>query len=600
MTIGRSICRIAIFGTICVGASLFLPEVTLTVAFLSTDEGKKFLTKVAAGIITSVTAGNTANAIDNFNPSRSDYVQLENEDLIRVSGKAIAQIISIASENKAYNGHTRNHLKKIAAKATEAWVSLARFEFVNFKYKELTEGEIPFIITPTEEGLTQTKILKIEEWRTIFAKLDLMAIDSGKGVDLTSDVRQYVAELLHEEFPKILREALKQDFKADGKAFAGLMIQLMTGIRQEVLTNQRKIRKHRKTSLTLLKELRQLKKQLTGTEQQIEKVFIAISDQMQTGFYELCVRFGIVEKNINRNLQQLQDIFREKLDEQSQKLDYIIHVIQRQFSENSDTIDNQLLKALLHLDYRDQVRLFEDFLDTDRIVGAFLIHGSDKSEPHWLVTSLIKKVLNVKTETNNTSDLIINLSFVGNTQSRCLSSIMRQISTQFKLTTPRYSVNDIVQEICKRWESKTIILVIEVEKNIDESFLQEFIDQFWEPLAKSANEMRLKNHNNYNYSLILFMLDIDGCTKSWEISCTEDITSQRIPQLPIKFTKIQPIPRGQLMQWLRTHIFKGKTLEFRDNLLEEMFELNADQESIYQQDVFYRICKIFDIDIKWI
>ncbi len=99
---GRSICRIAIFGTICFGASFFLPELTLPVAFLSTDEGQEFLTKVA-GMISSVTTGNIANAIDDFHPSGSDYVRLENEDLIRVCGKAIAQIISIASQERKYD-----------------------------------------------------------------------------------------------------------------------------------------------------------------------------------------------------------------------------------------------------------------------------------------------------------------------------------------------------------------------------------------------------------------------------------------------------------------------------------------------------------------
>ncbi len=116
----------------------------------------------------------------------------------------------------------------------KSWVRLACSEFAKSKYQELTEGEIPLIITPTEKGLTQAKILTDEEWRTIFLKLDLMTVDPGTGVDLASDVRQDVAELLHKEFPRVLREALKQDFKADGKAFAGLMIQLITGIRQQL------------------------------------------------------------------------------------------------------------------------------------------------------------------------------------------------------------------------------------------------------------------------------------------------------------------------------------------------------------------------------
>ncbi|MGL4500244.1 MAG: hypothetical protein ACRCU2_14355 [Planktothrix sp.] len=611
---GRSICRIAIFGTICFGASIFLPELTLPIAFLSTDEGQEFLTK-AAGMISSVTAGNIANAIDNFDPSRSDYVRLENEDLIRVCGKAIAQIILLASQNSKYDGPTRKRLKIIAAKATEAWVKLACREFGRSNYQELTEGEIPLIITPTEAGLTQSEILKFEEWYDIFVSLDI-EIDPNQGVDLEVDVRRDVAKLLQKEFPKVLREALKQDFKQDGKAFAGLMIQLMTGIRQQ-LAQQGEI------AIIFLNKLSNLEQQLTGTEQQIQQVFIDISAKMQTGFEQLCrelchkfdIKFDMVETNINTNLQKLTESLNDiKEDTAVIRTDTTFikeeFIKLRQYWENPPSHppqsprkrkEDEVREALLYLDYREQLRLFENFLDADRIVGAFLIHGSNKCETQWLVTSLINNVLNIKIETSNTSNGIIRLSFEGNTQTRGLSSIMTPIIDKFELTIPSDSVNDIVKAICKRWKSQTIILVIEVNQNIDPSLFQEFIKDFWEPLAKSANEMRQKKYEKYNYSLMLFLADIDGCTKNWEISFAEDIASPQIPEIPLKFMEITPIPRGQIMQWIRTniHIFKGEILDFRDDLFEEISGLSAGQESICQQDVFEKICDFFEVDIKW-
>ncbi|EDZ97154.1 hypothetical protein AmaxDRAFT_0182 [Limnospira maxima CS-328] len=552
MTIGRSLCRVAIYGGICFGASVLLPELAIPVAFLSTEKGQDILTKVGE-MISGVTAGNTANAIDNFDRSRgSDYVRLENEDLIRVCGKAIAQIIHLAAQNS--NNPYSKHLKMIAAKATENWVELARSEFAQSKYQELTEGEIPLIITPTEEGLTQAEILTVEEWRTILAKLDLMAVDSAEGVDLPDYVRQYVAELLYKEFPRVLREALKQDFKADGKAFAGLMLQLITGIRQQV-AQQGEI------ALISLAKLEQIEQQLTGTEQQQERIS-------------------------------------EKIDEQSQKIDYMIELIQPHPSER---IENKLRQALLELDYSEQVNLFKEFLDNDGIVGAFLIHGSNKSEPHWLATSLIENVLHVQVETShryNTSDAIINLSFVGNTQSRCLNSILRQISEKLRLEVPGYSVDRVVQEICKIWKRNTIIILIEVEENIDSSFLEEFIDKFWQPLAKYAREQRELSSHDYNHSLMLFMLDVDGCTQSWDISFTEDITSEQIPEIPIKLTQIKPMKIGQVRQWLRTHFSKDKILwGLTENLPQEM--LIIDQTNIYHKDFIYTICKRLEVDIKW-
>ncbi|MGL4501688.1 MAG: hypothetical protein ACRCU2_21645, partial [Planktothrix sp.] len=453
-------------------------------------------------MISSVTAGNIANAIDNFDPSRSDYVRLENEDLIRVCGKAIAQIISIASQNKAYNGLTRKHLENIAAKATEAWVSLARSEFANSKYKDLTEGEIPLIITPTEAGLTQAKILTDEEWRTIFAKLDLMTVPQGKGVNLTSDVRQDIAELLQKEFPKILREALKQDFKEDGKAFAGLMIQLMTGIRQQLA--QQGI-----VTLTLLEKLSHLEQQLRGTEQEIEQVFIDISAKMQTGFDELCDRFGIVEKSISRNLQQLQYVLIDKLDEQSQKIDSILDLIQPRPGEN---IENKLLNALLQLNYDKQANLFKEFVENHQI-GACLIHGSFETAPRWLLNRLIRNIPN-----GNTSNFVKKIKFSRRTHNSSLESIFKEISRKVEINRTS-SVTAINKKICELWQSQTVILIVENTQDVEESYLETFLQEFWQPLADLASKMGTADDN---YSLLLFLLDEDGFTNDWQITYTQD------------------------------------------------------------------------------
>ncbi|MCT7967183.1 hypothetical protein NG799_12635 [Laspinema sp. D1] len=567
---GRSICRIAIFGTICVGASFFLPELTLPIAFLSTDEGQEFLTKVA-GMISSVTAGNIANAIDDFHPSGSDYVRLENEDLIRVCGKAIAQIISIASQERKYDRPTRNHLKNIAAKATEAWVRLACSEFAKSKYQELTEGEIPLIITPTEKGLTQAKILTDEEWCTIFLKLDLMTVDPGTGVDLASDVRQDVAELLQKEFPRVLREALKQDFKADGKAFAGLMIQLITGIRQQLA--QQGI-----VTLTLLEKLSHLEQQLRGTEQEIEQVFIDISAQMQTGFDELCDRFGIVEKSINRNLQQLQYVLIEKIDEQSQKLDYIIDIIQ------GKNIENKLLNALLQLNYDKQANLFKEFVENHQI-GACLIHGASETAPRWLLNRLIRNVPN-----GNTSNFVKKIKFSRRTHNSSLESIFQEISRKVEIDRTS-SVTAIHQKICELWQSQTVILIVENTQDVEESYLETFLQEFWQPLADLASKMGTADDN---YSLLLFLLDEDGFTNDWQITYTQDPTSELIPQTLIKFMEIQPIKRRQLSTWLELYLCAENLLQYTDSLVDEVFR---DSENGSHQDILEKICCL--CQIKW-
>ncbi|RAQ40196.1 hypothetical protein B9S53_17200 [Arthrospira sp. O9.13F] len=586
MTIGRSLCRVAIYGGICFGASVLLPELAIPVAFLSTEKGQDILTKVGE-MISGVTAGNTANAIDNFDPSRgSDYVRLENEDLIRVCGKAIAQIIHLAAQK--YNNPYSKHLKKIAAQATDKWVELARFEFAQSKYKQLTEGEIPLIITPTEEGLTQAKILTVEEWRNILAKLDLKAVDSAKGVDLPSYIRQDVAELLQKEFPRVLREALKQDFKADGKAFAGLMIQLITGISQE-------LDKQGQIGIIYLAKLDNIEQQLNGTNQEKERVFRDISNRMQTGFDELCDRFGIVERNINKNLQQIQEslddlkedtgVIRENITVIREDItvikDEIIKL--RQSQSLSETIDNQLLKALLNLDYDKQANLFKEFVENHQI-GACLIHGSSETAPRWLLNRLIRNVPN-----GNTSNYVKQIKFSRRTNTSSLERLFQEISRKIGIVQTS-SVVAIYQKILEVWQSKTVILIVENTQDVEESYLEAFLQEFWQPLAELASQ---KGTTDKNKSLLLFLLDEDGYTNDWNITYTQDPTSELIPKTMIKFMEIQPIKPRQLSSWLELDICARNLLQYSDRLVDEVFR--ESQNGLHQY-ILEKICCLCQIE----
>ncbi|CDM92921.1 MULTISPECIES: hypothetical protein [Limnospira] len=592
MTIGRSLCRVAIYGGICFGASVLLPELAIPVAFLSTEKGQDILTKVGE-MISDVTAGNTANAIDNFDRSRgSDYVRLENEDLIRVCGKAIAQIIHLAAQNS--NNPYSKHLKMIAAKATENWVELARFEFAQSKYKQLTEGEIPLIITPTEEGLTQAKILTVEEWRNILAKLDLKAVDSAKGVDLPSYIRQDVAELLQKEFPRVLREALKQDFKADGKAFAGLMIQLITVIGQQV-AQQGEI------ALISLAKLEQIEQQLTGTEQEIQELFIDISDRMQTGFEQLCHEFGLLETNINKNLQTIREslveikedttVIRQNTTEIKESLasmqDEVSELRQDIKSLNQphprETTEEKLLKALLNLDYDKQANLFKEFVENHQI-GACLVHGSCESAPRWLLNRLIRNVPN-----GNTSNYVKQIKFSRRINTSSLERLFQEISRKI-CRVQTSSVAAIYEKILEVWQSQTVILIFENTQEVEESYLEAFLQEFWQPLAELASQ---KGTTDKNKSLLLFLLDEDGYTNDWNITYTQDPTSELIPKTMIKFMEIQPIKPRQLSSWLELDICARNLLQYSDRLVDEVFR--ESQNGLHQY-ILEKICCLCQIE----
>jgi len=73
---------------------------------------------VLATALGNVAAGNTANAFDALLDRKGDgRVSLENQDLTKAVGKAIAAVITLAA--KQQRGKTRQYLEKIAAQAKD-------------------------------------------------------------------------------------------------------------------------------------------------------------------------------------------------------------------------------------------------------------------------------------------------------------------------------------------------------------------------------------------------------------------------------------------------------------------------------------------------
>ena len=92
MGVGRSLLKLTIGGGCVLGSVAFPP--------LLAGEGI-VLGTVLATTLGSVAAGNTANAIDALIDGRGDEgVSLENHDLTKAVGKAIAAVITLAAKQQ--------------------------------------------------------------------------------------------------------------------------------------------------------------------------------------------------------------------------------------------------------------------------------------------------------------------------------------------------------------------------------------------------------------------------------------------------------------------------------------------------------------------
>ncbi|RMH75348.1 MAG: NACHT domain-containing protein [Cyanobacteria bacterium J007] len=251
----------------------------------------------------SVAAGNAANVVDALLDGEGQ-ISLENQDLTKAVGKAIAAVITLAA--KQYPGKTRQYLEKIAAQAKDNWVKIAQQELTQHRYPELREAKLDQFLTPEEYQLTQQGNLTDTEWSDIFIRLNMKACKGG-GFPIPAEVRQQVAELLHTTFPKALRETLKEDFANDGKAFAGLTLQLLTGMQaqlSQLQANQEGVNVEEFSQI--LQQFQELETQLRGSVSQQQAFFTEISGRIDSGFAEVCQRLGVMETQITQLLQGLE------------------------------------------------------------------------------------------------------------------------------------------------------------------------------------------------------------------------------------------------------------------------------------------------------
>lgn len=414
MGVRRSLVKLTI------GSTFVLGGLALTASLTG---GQVVLPVVLATALVNISSGNTANAIDAaidaLTPGKdSDHISLENEHLTKAVGKAIAVVIILAA--KPYQGETHSNLMKIAAYAKDNWVKIAQQELTQERYPQLREAKLDQFLTPEEYSLTQDGNLLSEDWEAIFRRLTIATCPEDRIV-IDDGVRKEVAKLLHENFPKALRETLKEDFVKDGKAFAGLTLQLLTGTKAEL----EKLQENQQESFqSVLKHIHELETQLKSTDEQQQAVFTKISQQINSGFAEVCQKLGVMETTITGLLKDLEETIKkmaeqvesvdrkstEILSNSNRTLSILLELLSNyQVSEIVKDYQNTLIKIYGKLDKIISYKNIHDLLhNLDFYYKAINPHNLDivtilnNQENHlWKIVLIIDKL---ETECNSLKD----------------------------------------------------------------------------------------------------------------------------------------------------------------------------------------------------
>jgi flagellar biosynthesis GTPase FlhF len=306
MTQSRSLIKLLIFTAGILGSTVAsggtLPAIGAAGILTITTEN------IIDGILNSfagIAGGIAANTADHFLPSTEpQFVSLTNNNLTKAAGNAIASVISVVA--KKQDKDTQVKLNRLAKIAKNHWLEIANEEIEQRRYpQELKEINLKEFLTPTGESFTAETALDIDAWEKIITLLDQKDTEkkrfSGNQANINPVTNSLVADELRLNFPKALREVLKDDFKKDGKAFAALTIQLLQETRKLLGKTSEDVNQ-------VIQRLEQLEIQLTGSDEHQQQLFTEIAAKIDSGFAEFCQRFGVVETNITQILQGLDEI----------------------------------------------------------------------------------------------------------------------------------------------------------------------------------------------------------------------------------------------------------------------------------------------------
>ncbi|MEC4813787.1 MAG: effector-associated domain EAD1-containing protein [Scytonema sp. PMC 1069.18] len=215
--------------------------------------------------------------------------------------------------------------------------------------------------------------------------------------------------------------------------------------------------------------------------------------------------------------------------------------IEKQKSQLEKDGENPIYKALLSLNYRDQVDRFEQFweADCDRQVGCFLIRGDSASGQRWLLNRLLEKSFH---DTTAAKKVGISLSAYNESY---IEDLWEQLKLELKASSA--SPQKLVSSAYEYWKNETVIIVFH---NLDRMYRSEpkkLIANFWNPLVE-----KVQQHRNCSSYLAMFLVDNKGKSLEWEIDMATEIGKYQLCH-PIDLQPISNFSQGLLNKWVMSN-----------------------------------------------
>lgn len=240
-------------------------------------------------------------------------------------------------------------------------------------------------------------------------------------------------------------------------------------------------------------------------------------------------------------------------------------------------LDKQkLFNSILDIDFdeqEDKVITALDWQNFPHKTAAFLVHGNHQFGQFTLLNRLLQLQ---ELKNGERMEIVVKLS-----NQRNIDCVWEEVARRFVYFNQAtgLSPEQVKEKIFQALQSQNLIFIFyEVYQSDRLSFLDELIQDFWQPIVEKAN-----HKDTY---LVMFLIDNKGGVCKSGVSLAEEVNHPQYPKIPLSLPPSTQFPRTKLASWLRVAV--------RDKIVPESLcvdTLLADSQEGVPELVYERICQ---------
>jgi hypothetical protein len=172
-----------------------------------------------------------------------------------------------------------------------------------------------------------------------------------------------------------------------------------------------------------------------------------------------------------------------------------------------------------------------------------------------------------------------------------ISALWRELGGRFGLRERQHSPSEVAEQIYQSWQTQNVLLIFNDVNCVPEASLQELLQNFWFPLVRKAALSQTLS----NFKLLMFLVDYEGITDTWDMSFAERLDSIWEPHTPIQLPKLTNFSDHELINWIEdeSDIFPP---EFTNDVEQVVQEILANSNYGIPEFVLAEICRRCGLD----